>query len=99
MKPKKAISNILAAGAAAAVLIGYPIWWQSASWVTYNFVKDNDFTGKTVIPFTSSASSPFGDSAKLLEEYAEGGEWLEGMRFQSNEDIDAVKEWAAGLLE
>lgn len=39
------------------VFIGYPIWWHSASWVVYNFVKDNDFTGKNVIPFSTSASS------------------------------------------
>ncbi len=33
------------------VLIGYPIWWGEASWVVNNFIKENDFTGKTVIPF------------------------------------------------
>ena len=31
------------------VLIGYPIWWGIAAWPVNNFVKDNDFTGKTVI--------------------------------------------------
>ena len=39
------------------VLIGYPIWWGIAAWPVNNFVKDNDFTGKTVIPFCTSASS------------------------------------------
>ncbi len=81
------------------VFIGYPIWWGNASWVVDNFVKDNDFTGKTVIPFTSSASSPFGESAERLKEYDENGTWLEGMRFQSNEDIEKAKEWAASLFE
>lgn len=33
------------------VLIGYPIWWYIAAWPVNNFVKCNDFTGKTVIPF------------------------------------------------
>ena len=31
------------------VYIGYPIWWGIAAWPVDNFVKENDFTGKTVI--------------------------------------------------
>lgn len=33
------------------VLIGYPIWWYIAAWPVDSFVRVNDFTGKTVIPF------------------------------------------------
>ena len=44
------------------VFIGYPIWWGIAAWPVNNFVKDNDFTGKTVIPFATSASSGMGQS-------------------------------------
>ena len=39
------------------VYIGYPIWWGIAAWPVDTFVKANDFTGKTVIPFCTSASS------------------------------------------
>ena len=39
------------------VFIGYPIWWGIAAWPVDNFVKNNDFSGKTVIPFCTSASS------------------------------------------
>lgn len=28
------------------IFIGYPIWWQEASWVVNNFVIENDFAGK-----------------------------------------------------
>ena len=50
------------------VLIGYPIWWGIAAWPTDGFVKANDFTGKTVIPFCTAASSGIGQSGKLLAE-------------------------------
>ena len=33
------------------ILIGYPIWWGIAAWPANSFVKAQDFTGKTVIPF------------------------------------------------
>jgi len=57
------------------VLIGYPIWWGIAAWPVDNFVKGNDFTGKTVIPFCTSSSSGLGDSGNLLEEMAGTGDW------------------------
>ena len=52
------------------VLIGYPIWWYIAAWPVNNFVKGNDFTGKTVIPFCTSSSSGIGDSGNLLQKMA-----------------------------
>ena len=36
------------------VYIGYPIWWGIAAWPVDTFVKANDFTGKTVIPFCTA---------------------------------------------
>ena len=74
------------------VLIGYPIWWGIAAWPVDTFVKANDFTEKTVIPFCTSSSSGLGQSGRLLEEDANSGNWLEGHRFRSNpsdSDIDS----------
>lgn len=65
------------------ILIGYPIWWGVASWPVNTFVKENNFDGKTVIPFCTSASSGLGQSGVLLESDANGGNWLEGHRFSS----------------
>ena len=79
------------------VLIGYPIWWGIAAWPVDNFVKGNDFTGKTVIPFCTSSSSGLGDSGNLLEEMAGTGDWQEGHRFSSGaSDADAA-DWVASL--
>lgn len=60
------------------VFIGYPIWWGIAAWPVDGFVKANDFTGKTVIPFATSASSGMGESGALLADMAGTGDWLEG---------------------
>ena len=79
------------------VLVGYPIWWGIAAWPVDNFIKDNDFTGKTVIPFCTSASSGIGNSGKLLEEMAGTGNWQEGQRFQSGADQSEVTEWVDSL--
>lgn len=79
------------------VFIGYPIWWGIAAWPVNEFVTNNDFTGKTVIPFATSASSGMGESGTLLEEMAGTGNWQEGQRFSSGASADEVTEWANGL--
>ena len=79
------------------VFIGYPIWWQVAAWPVDTFVENNDFTGKTVIPFATSASSGLGESGQLLADMAGTGDWQEGMRFGSRPDEADVQEWVNGL--
>ncbi len=79
------------------VFIGYPIWWGIAAWPVNSFVKNNDFTGKTVIPFATSASSGMGQSGTLLSEMAGTGNWQDGQRFSSGADKSVVEDWVNDL--
>ncbi len=79
------------------VLIGYPIWWYIAAWPVNNFVKGNDFTGKTVIPFCTSTSSGLGESGSLLQKMAGTGNWKEGQRFSSGASSSDVSKWVKSL--
>ena len=79
------------------ILIGYPIWWANAAWVIDDFVTENDFSGKTVIPICTSASSPLGESGTLLADMAGTGDWQEGIRFSSSVDEEEVRQWANEL--
>lgn len=81
----------------STVFIGYPIWWGIAAWPVNEFVTNNDFTGKTVIPFATSASSGMGESGALLEEMAGTGDWQEGQRFSSGASTEDVAAWADEL--
>ena len=75
------------------VFIGYPIWWGEAAWPVTSFVEANDFSGKTVIPFCTSASSGLGDSAQQLADSANGGTWREGRRFSSSVSEEELRSW------
>lgn len=75
------------------VFIGYPIWWGIAAWPIDNFIKDNDFSDKTIIPFCTSSSSGLGDSGELLEQMAGSGNWKEGQRFNSGVSSSDVQNW------
>ena len=79
------------------VFVGYPVWWGIAAWPVNTFIEANDFTGKTVIPFCTSASSGLGESGELLAELAGTGDWLEGMRFRSGASEEDVVTWVESL--
>ncbi len=79
------------------VFVGYPIWWGRAGWPVNGFVTGNDFSGKRVNPFCTSASSGLGSSAENLAQLAGSGDWQEGMRFSASASESDVAEWLAGL--
>lgn len=79
------------------VFVGCPIWWGRAGWPVNGFVTGNDFSGKRVIPFCTSASSGLGSSAENLAQLAGSGDWQEGMRFSASASESDVAEWLAGF--
>lgn len=79
-----------------AVLLGYPIWWGEPACPARTFAEGNDFSGKTVVPFCTSGSSPIGGSGEQLAEIAGTGTWQDGERFSAGADEDAAA-WASGL--
>ena len=79
------------------VLIGYPIWWGISAWPVNSFIKAQDFSGKTVIPFCVSHSSELGESAKLLQADSNGGNWQDGHRFYQDATPSDIKSWTDSL--
>ena len=79
------------------VYIGYPIWWGIAAWPVDTFVKANDFTGKTVIPFCTSGSSDIDESGTQLAALAGTGDWQTGKRFVSAVTQQEVADWVKSL--
>ena len=79
------------------VYIGYPIWWGIAAWPVDTFVKANDFTGKTVIPFCTSGSSDIGESGAQLAALAGTGDWQTGKRFASAVTQQEITDWVKTL--
>ena len=66
----------------------------------YAFLESYDCTGKTLIPFNTSASGGFGRSLDGIAESAAGATILEGLELTSGElegAEGAVIEWLDGL--
>lgn len=79
------------------VFIGYPVWSSGLPQAVLSFLREYDFTGKTVIPFCTSASSGLGESGTLLAEMAGTGDWQTGRRFSGSVDQSAVSDWVKQL--
>lgn len=79
------------------VFVGYPIWWGQAPRIISTFLESYDWSGKTIIPFCTSGSSPIGSSAVSLESLTAGADWLPGQRFSSGTNQEELLSWVDGL--
>lgn len=48
------------------IFIGYPIWWADLPMPLYTFLTENDFSGKTIIPFSTHGGSGFADTIQTI---------------------------------
>ena len=79
------------------VFIGYPIWWGQAPKIIYTFLESYDFSGKTIVPFCTSASSGIGGSISGIQALAPNANWLSGQRFSGSASLSSVESWVNSL--
>ena len=80
------------------IFLGAPVWWRQLSWVVENFVSDNDFSNKTIIPFGTSSSSSFSlDNITPLTNDDSNVTWLNPQRFSSYTNSSSVTSWIDSL--
>lgn len=75
------------------IILGYPIWHSQAPKIVYTFLESFDLTGKTILPFCTSHSSPLGSSAQNLHTAAPSANWLAGMRFAAGTSSQTISDW------
>lgn len=83
------------------VFLGFPNWWYDMPMPLYSFLEEYDFSGKTVIPFVTSAGSGFSGTLGTLKEMLPDAAIVENglhipMRTVSKADGE-VAGWIAGL--
>jgi flavodoxin len=80
------------------IFLGYPIWFGQAPNIIYTFLESYDFSGKTIVPFCTSGSSPIGTSASNLHKICSNNTtWLPGSRFAGNTSRSEIVTWINGL--
>ena len=83
------------------ILLGYPIWWGDMPMPLYTFLEENDFAGKTIIPFTVHGGSGFSDTVDTIAQLQPDTQVSsDGLSISRNDVADAADEitsWAEGL--
>lgn len=80
------------------VFIGYPIWWGEAPRIISTFLENDDFSGKTIVPFCTSGSSGIGSSAENLHTLvSDTAIWIDGDRLNSSSSRADIASWINGL--
>lgn len=80
------------------IFVGYPIWWEEAPAMISTFLADNDFSGKTIVPFCTSSSDSIDNSVHIFSELCPDSVIAEGLTANNSEDI---KPWLdrLGVME
>lgn len=86
------------------ILLGYPTWWATMPMPVYSFLEEYDFSGKTIISFSSHGGTMFGDSVSDLSKMVPGA--YVGIGFEFNYSggsglSDEISQWlaASGIRE
>ena len=80
------------------VFLGYPIWHGQAPKIIYTFLENVDVSGKLIVPFCTSGSSPIGSSATNLHSLASGAEWNTGKRFAAGSSRAEIVQWVRTIV-
>lgn len=82
------------------VFIGFPNWWNDMPMTVYSFLEEYDFSGKTVIPFATSAGSGLSRTVNSIRNLLPNSRILDGihipMRNVPNAETN-IKEWLNNL--
>ena len=86
------------------IFLGYPIWWSDFPMIIYTFLEQNDFNGKTVIPFCTSAGEYMSGKEINIPQIAKGamiaqGLGIKGKHCQDDQTYlrEQVNYWINGL--
>lgn len=83
------------------IFVGYPIWWYDMPAVMYTFFDEYDFSGKTIIPFTTHGGSRLSGTPEKIEELEPGATISDNAFTVSRDSVtgaeDDVAEWISSL--
>ena len=83
------------------IFMGYPNWNSDLPMPLYTFLEEYDFSGKTIIPFTTHGGSGFSGTIRTIQELQPDATVSEdGLSISRNSVPDAqgnVADWIAGL--
>ena len=72
-------------GSYSTIYIGAPVWWGDWPMIMYTVFENNDFSGKTLIPFSTHEGSGLSGFDKKLQSACPDAEVLKGLAVRGND--------------
>ena len=88
-------------GSYSTIYIGAPVWWGDWPMIVYTVFENNDFSGKTLIPFSTHEGSGLSGFDKKLQSACPDAEVLKGLAVRGNDaqnNQEKVRESVSGWL-
>ena len=88
-------------GSYSTIYIGAPVWWGDWPMIMYTVFENNDFSGKTLIPFSTHEGSGLSGFDKKLQSACPDAEVLKGLAVRGNDaqnNQEKVRESVSGWL-
>ncbi len=86
------------------IFIGAPVWWGDWPMIMYTVFENNDFAGKTLIPFSTHEGSGLSGFDRKLQNACPDSKVLQGLAIRGNdaqnnrESVNnSVQNWLTGL--
>jgi len=82
------------------VFIGYPIWWSDMPMILYTFFEEYDFSGKTIVPFSTHGGSRFARTPKTIQHLEPEARMMDGLTISRDRIQNAeqqIMDWVNGL--
>ena len=84
------------------IFVGYPIWWGDMPNIVKTFLESYDFTGKTVVPFSTHAGSGLSGTGSTIQNMLPDATVMDGFTVSgqtAQENPDNAKETVDEWLE
>lgn len=84
------------------IFFGHPVWDMRLPTVVRTFLRDNDFSGKTIIPFNTHAGYGTGKSVNEIKEFAPKANVLEVLSIKDSNVKNAkseVEKWVEKMMD
>lgn len=83
------------------IFFGYPIWDMRLPPVLRTFLRDNDFSGKTILPINTHAGYGMGKSVSEIKEFAPKAKVTDALSIRDSNVKDArneVEKWIETVI-
>lgn len=92
-KARPEIENIIDITKYDTIYLGYPIWWGTNPKIILTLLDTYNFTGKTIIPFSTSGSTEISVSVSDLRNYNSKLTIKDGKRFSPSDSDEAIRDF------